>query len=183
MIRRFGGPVVSSSEIWDRYEAGVRLLDYATTGLSRVHQAERLDPDGLSIAQVVDRLVESDVSAAERIKQIAISDRPTLGTSIDVESWLTQLEAGESPLEGPLSESVALFVITRRRTLRALRDCSEATLARRGIDPDRGSLSMAMILVEAIGQLDHGLRQIYGKRGQLGVALMPLYPPRPRNRI
>jgi hypothetical protein len=61
---------------------------------------------------------------------------------------------------------------------RVLRHCEQADFARVGIHTENGRLTLAALVANSVGHLDHHLRFLYGKRANLGVAIPPRYTAR-----
>ncbi|MDE2506272.1 MAG: DinB family protein [Planctomycetota bacterium] len=158
------GPVL------ERFRLGGPLLLYATEGLSAEHAAARPGPGLWSIAELVAHLVDADLVHAERMKRIIVEDNPTLH-NFDETAWVERL--GSHAL--PITEGAALFAANRAymATLMSMRPASD--YARSGAHSLYGRKTLADELATLVNHLDYHLRFLYGKRANLGVAVIPRY--------
>ena len=154
----------------DRYTAGGTLLVYATSGLTREHETARVGPGTWSIAELVAHLLDSDLVLADRMKRVIAEDEPVL-LAFDENRWIERLDSQSMPVE----EAVNLFTAQRHWMTRILRKCSEVDFARVGQHTEDGPKSLAKLLSGYVNHLDGHLRFLYGKRGTLGVAMIPAY--------
>lgn len=154
----------------DRYAAGGPLLVYAVSGLAPEHETARPGPGAWSIAEVVAHMLDADLVIADRMKRVIAEDAPTL-QAFDENAWIRRLHSHAMPVE----EAVNLFAANRHWMTRLLRMCSETDFARSGIHSEAGRKTLAELLAGAVGHVDHHLRFLYGKRANLGTALLPRY--------
>jgi uncharacterized damage-inducible protein DinB len=154
----------------DRYDAGATLLAYATQGLSREQEHAHPGPGDWSIAQLVVHVLDTDLVYADRMKRVLAEESPRL-IAFDENAWMARLHPEAMPVE----EAVNLFVAHRRWMTRLLRLCAESDFARTGVHSEVGEQSLAQILIYITNHLDHHLKFLYAKRGNLGVALYPRY--------
>ena len=154
----------------DRFENGGTLLSYAVTNLTRDHELARPGPGAWSVAELVVHLLDSDLVMADRIKRVIAEDNPTL-LAYDENAWLARLGYENLPVE----EAVSLFVANRRWVARILRVLPEPDLARAGQHTEKGRLTLAELVRGYVGHLDHHLKFLYAKRGNLGMAVYPRY--------
>lgn len=167
-FRREG--LMSSAELIDRYEAGGPLLAYAASGLSPEQETARPGPGAWSIAELVAHLLDADLVLADRMKRLIAEDEPVL-QAFDENAWIARLDSQGMPVE----EAVNLFVANRQWMTRILKKCSDADFARMGTHSEAGRKSLAEVLATAANHVDHHLRFLYTKRGNLGVFIMPRY--------
>lgn len=164
----------SVSELIERYNTGAELLVYATQQLNREQEQARPGPGRWSIAELVTHLLDSDLVYADRVKRIIAEDEPTL-QGFDESAWNERLGGHERPVE----PAVNLFVANRHWMSGLLRRLRPEDFQRVGHHTEVGRQSLAQIVVAVTGHLDHHLRFLYGKRGNLGVALYPRYSNSP----
>jgi uncharacterized damage-inducible protein DinB len=157
-------------EVIDRYVRGAELLAYASQGLTPEQQTARPGPGDWSIAELVVHLLDADLVYADRMKRLIAEDHPTL-QGFDENRWIERLDSQSLPV----GEAVDLFVANRRWMARLLRKCSEADFARTGTHTEAGPKSLAEILITITGHVDHHLKFLYAKRGNLGISLYPRY--------
>jgi hypothetical protein len=139
---------VTLNELIDHYENGGPLLAYAITSVSRDHELARPGPGVWSIAE----------------------DEPTL-LAYDENAWLSRLGYDQLPIE----EAVSLFVANRRWVARILKSLPEADFSRAGNHTEKGRMTLAELVRGYVGHLDHHLKFLYAKRGNLGIAIYPRY--------
>lgn len=153
-----------------RYAAGGPLLGFALSNLTEEQEGTRVGPGSLSIGELAVHLLDADLQFAHRLKQILAEDQPTL-QGYDHDAWIANI-----PAEGlPASEAAELFALNRRWMVRILQRLDDPTFGRTGLHSTNGRQTMAEILAYCVSHLDHHLKFIYGKRGNLGVALEPKY--------
>jgi uncharacterized damage-inducible protein DinB len=161
---------VTLNELIDHYENGGPLLAYAITSLDRDQELARPGPGVWSIAELVVHLLDSDLVAADRIKRVIAEDEPTL-LAYDENAWLSRLGYEQLPIE----EAVSLFVANRRWVARILKSLPEADFSRAGNHTEKGRMTLAELVRGYVGHLDHHLKFLYAKRGNLGMAIYPRY--------
>ncbi|MBX6313546.1 MAG: DinB family protein [Isosphaeraceae bacterium] len=159
-----------SHAVVDRYAAGGPLLAYATSGLTPEQEKAHPGPGAWSIAQLVAHLLDADLVYAERMKRVLAEERPTL-LAFDENRWIERLDSQAMPVE----EAVNLFVANRHWMTRILRKCSDTDFARVGIHSEAGPQTLAQIVATIANHVDHHLKFLYAKRGNLGVAIYPRY--------
>jgi uncharacterized damage-inducible protein DinB len=161
---------MSEAELVERFSAGGSLLAYAAGGLTPEQEQAKPGPGEWSIAELVVHLLESDLVYADRMKRVIAEDEPKL-MAFDETRWNSRLDAQHMPVE----EAINLFVANRRWMTRILRKCSEADFARSGEHSERGRQTLTQILTTISNHVDHHLRFLYAKRGNLGTAIAPRY--------
>ena len=154
----------------ERYAAGGPLLSFAVYNLTPAQEQARIAPGTLSIGELAVHLLDADLQFAHRLKQILAEDQPTL-QGYDHDAWLARISADGLPA----AEAAELFALHRRWTARILRRLEDKVFGRTGMHTANGRQTMAEILAYCVSHLDHHLKFIYGKRGNLGVALEPKY--------
>lgn len=158
----------------DRYASGGEILAYATQGLSREQLQARPGPGVWSIAELVAHLLDADLVYADRMKRLVAEDNPTL-QAFEEDAWVARLGGHEMPVD----EAVALLDANRRWMTRLLRRLPEPDFARAGTHTAAGRQTLAQVVATITNHLDHHLKFLYGKRGNLGVALYPRYTRSP----
>jgi len=154
----------------DRYAAGGPLLVYAAGGLTLEQETERTGPGTWSIAELVGHLVDSDLVGCDRMKRVIAEPHPIL-LAYDETAWVERLKSHAMRVE----EGVNLFAASRHWMTQVLRGCDEADFGRTGEHTERGRVTLAELLTGYVNHLDHHLRFLYGKRANLGAALLPKY--------
>ena len=154
----------------DRYELGGRLFRVAVSGLTAEHRAARPGPGAWSLAELAAHMLDSDLVGADRIKRVIAEENPTL-LAYDENAWVARLGYPEADPE----EAAALFDANRRWVARILRGLPESDFARAGHHTERGRETLAELVRGYIGHLDHHLRFLYAKRGNLGTSIYPRY--------
>jgi len=161
---------MSNIEVVERYAAGGPLLAYAVTGLLPELEKARPGPGAWSIAELVAHLLDADLVYADRMKRVIAEDEPTL-QAFDENAWIARLE----PQDKPVEEAVNLFAANRHWMARILRALQESDFERVGIHSESGQQTLAYLVENMANHLDHHLRFLYAKRGNLGVAVPPRY--------
>lgn len=165
----------SMADLIERYAAGAEILVYATQQLSREQEQARPGPGQWSIAELVTHLLDADLVYADRIKRIVAEDEPTL-QGFDENAWIARLGGHERPVE----PAVNLFVANRHWMAGLLRRLQPEDFHRVGHHTAAGRQTLAKVVAAVTNHLDHHLRFLYGKRGNLGVSLYPRYTDSPR---
>jgi hypothetical protein len=160
----------SIESLINHFAAGGAVLVYAVAGLSPDHEQARIGPGTWSIAEIVAHLVDSDLVGCERMKRVIAEEYPTL-MAYDETAWISRLRSAEMPLE----EGVNLFAANRRWMTHILKGCSPSDFARAGNHTENGRETLADLLAGYVSHLDHHLKFLYGKRGNLGTAVQPRY--------
>ena len=162
-----------SSRLVERYEAAAPLVRHAIVHLTPEQLTTRLSPGTWSIAEVVVHLLDAELTFSDRFKRILGETDPVL-QAFDEGRWLSEIPPHELL---PLEEAVGMIELNRRWTARILKRLDPADFARSGRHSVKGRVTLVSILTYAVGHLDHHLRFIYGKRGNLGSSVEPRYTP------
>ena len=85
---------MSRALLVERYAAGIRLLSYATSGLTPEHAAARPGPGAWGLNELIVHVMDADLVLADRMKRILVEDNPTL-LAFDEGSWNARF--GELP--------------------------------------------------------------------------------------
>jgi uncharacterized damage-inducible protein DinB len=159
-----------TDEVIDRYELGGQILVAAVKGLTPEQSRQRIAPGTWSIAEIAAHMLDSELVGIERMKRVIAEENPTL-QAYDENAWIIRLDSNSMPMD----EAAELFAANRRWMARILRKCTEADFARVGQHTEDGPKSLAKLLSGYVNHLDGHLRFLYGKRGALGVAMIPAY--------
>ena len=160
------------SPLINRYESGGPILAYALSGLTpeQTRSSPGSGAGAWTVAELMAHLLDTELVFAERMKRVIAEDNPTL-VSFDENPWARRLDYAESPV----ADALSMLTANRRWMTRILRTCSEADFARSGMHSEMGKMTLADLLAYVTNHLDHHLRFLYIKRGNLGVALPPRY--------
>jgi hypothetical protein len=153
-------------DLIQRYSAGGTLLAQSIAGLSPQDLTAFPIPGTWSIQQIVLHLLDSDLVASHRMKQIIAEDNPTL-VAWDESAFAERLSYNE--LDPHLAAE--LFAGNRRLTSEMLRRQAPSAFARRGIHSVRGPVTLAEHIELYTHHLDHHLKFLRRKRELLGKAL------------
>lgn len=153
-----------------RFEEGGGLLKYAVGGITAEQARERPGPGTWSIAELTAHMVDSDLVATDRMKRVIAEENPPL-LAYDENAWIEKLRSDEMAID----ESATLFDANRRWITKILRRCSEQDFARFGQHSERGKMTLAELLSTYVNHLDHHLKFLYAKRGNLGISIVPRY--------
>ncbi len=157
-----------------RYASGAEILVYATQQLTREQEQARPGPGQWSLAELVTHLLDADLVYADRMKRIIAEEEPTL-QAFDEEAWVARLGGHEMSVE----EAVNLFAANRHWMTGLLRRLGASDFNRAGNHTVAGRQTLAQVVATIANHVDHHLKFLYGKRGNLGVALYPRYTRSP----
>ena len=153
-----------------RYELGAELLSYACQGLTEEQVRSRPGPGTWSVSELVAHLLDCDLAYADRMKRVISEDDPPL-PGFDQDAWLSRLGSAEMPVP----EALELFAANRRWMARVLKRLDDGDFARAGTHSERGRETLAHVVATISNHVDHHLNFLYGKRGNLGVAIYPRF--------
>ncbi len=108
------------------------------------------------------------------MKRVLAEENPTL-PAFDQDLWVARLGSQEMPVQ----DGVILFASHRDWMTRILRRRPPTDFARAGVHSESGRKTLADLVVGAANHLDHHLKFLYAKRGNLGVAIYPRYTRAP----
>lgn len=147
----------------DRYLAGASAPAEAIRGLTAADLDAPPASGGWTIRQIVLHLADSDVVGSDRMKRVAAEPNPTL-LAYDENAWAKELryEARDAAL------AAELFRVNRLYTAAILRDLPDAAFARTGNHTERGLESLADLVRDYAGHLDHHMKFLNAKRAALG---------------
>lgn len=158
------------NDVIQRYANGGPLLVYATAEIPEEHLRKHIGPGEWSLAEVIAHLVDSDLTASDRMKRVIAEENPLL-VNCEENLWIKSLDYQNTPVE----EAVALFAANRKLMARVLKTLPDEAFARKGTHSVTGPVTLAGLLAKYISHLDHHLRFLYGKRSNLGCAVPPRY--------
>jgi len=157
-------------DLIQRYADGGPILVDATAGIPDEHLRKRIGPGEWSVAEVIGHIVDSDLTASDRMKRVIAEEKPLL-VNCEETLWVQSHDYPNTPVE----EIVALFATDRKLTARVLRTLPEEAFARQGTHSVDGPVTLAGIAEKYIRHLDLHLRFLYGKRENLGCPVPPRY--------
>ena len=163
-------PLGPTADLIARYDRGGRLLVAAVDAVDDDRARQRIGPGTWSLSELVAHLVDSDLVGIERMKRVIAEENPTL-QAYDENAWIARLGS----IDEPMAEMAALFAANRRAMARVLARCTPSDFARVGRHTEDGPKSLAKLLAGYVGHLDGHLRFLYGKRGALGLGIVPRY--------
>jgi uncharacterized damage-inducible protein DinB len=161
---------MSANEVVERYAAGGPLLLYAVAGLTQEQVVARPGPGAWSIAELVGHVLDTDLVYSDRMKRVIAEDEPVL-QAFQENPWVARLDSQNIPVD----DAASLFAANRKWMTRILRTCSESDFGRVGMHTESGRQTLAFVVTYMINHIDHHLRFLYGKRGNLGAAITPRY--------
>jgi hypothetical protein len=143
----------------EQYAAGADQLGKAIAGLSREQLNAHPVPGTWSIQQIVLHTMDSDLIASDRMKRVAVEERPTL-------IGYDETAFGRGLFYDQLDPHMAceVFEKNRRLTAEILRRLPDAAFARVGNHNERGEVSLADRLETYTGHLEHHLKFLRDKR-------------------
>ncbi|GIW86839.1 MAG: hypothetical protein KatS3mg108_1163 [Isosphaeraceae bacterium] len=158
------------ADLRGRYARGPEILAYAAQGLSEEAAREPVAPGQWSIAELIVHVVEADLVLAGRMRWVIAEDDPPL-PGFDENAWNERLFANQLDYRA----AIDLMAASRRWMLAILDRLDERAFARSGRHSQSGRTTLAELLIGASNHLDHHLRFLYGKRGNLGIAIYPRF--------
>jgi hypothetical protein len=158
------------SDALDRYARGAEILAYAAQGLGEAQARQPTAPGRWSPAELIVHLVEIDLVIAGRMRWVIAEENPPL-PGFDEDAWNDRLFANQLDFRA----AIDLMAASRRWMDSILRRLDDSAFARSGTHTQAGRKTLAELLIGASNHLDHHLRFLYGKRGNLGVALYPRF--------
>ncbi len=154
-------------DLIERYAAGATSPAQAIAGLSREQLNAFPVPNTWSIQQIVLHLMDSDLIGADRMKRVAAENRPPTLIGYDETAFARGLFYDQ------LDPRMACEVFEKNRLLTAevLRRLPEAAFNRTGDHNEHGPMTLAELVENYVGHLDHHLKFIREKRKLLGCPL------------
>jgi len=151
------------ADLTARYAAGGPLLAESIAGLAPADLTAYPVPGTWSIQQIVFHLLDSDLVASQRMKQIIAEENPQL-VAWDETAFAQRLSYND--LDPHLAAE--LFAGNRRLTAEMLRRQPESAFARHGTHSVRGRVTLSDQLELYTNHLHHHLVFVHKKRGLLG---------------
>ncbi len=150
-------------QLIDRYVAEAGDLGKAIAGLAPEDLLAFPVPGTWSIQQIVLHIVDSDLVLADRMKRVIAEDKPLL-IGFDESKFTARLHY---EVQDP---ALACDVLAKNRQLMAsvLRKLPDEAFDRAGIHSERGKVTLADLLLNAVNHLQHHLKFVYEKRKLLG---------------
>jgi hypothetical protein len=153
-------------QLIDRYAAGANQLALAIAGLTREDLNSFPVPGTWSIQQIVLHMMESDLTASDRMKRVISMDNPLL-------MGYDETAAANKLCYEQLDPQLACEVFAKNRLLTAelLRHVPKEAWERSGIHSERGKLTLRDLVADYAEHLEHHLKFIRQKRALLGKPL------------
>jgi uncharacterized damage-inducible protein DinB len=150
-------------QLIDRYLSDATKLSNSIEGLSRDEMLAFPVPGTWSIQQIVLHLVDSDLVLADRMKRVIAEERPLL-IGFDETKFAARLhyESQDAAL------AAAIFRDNRRQMAEVLKRLPPAAFERVGIHSERGKVTLADLVANAVNHLEHHLKFLREKRKLLG---------------
>ncbi|MGD9722985.1 MAG: DinB family protein [Pirellulales bacterium] len=148
----------------EQYAAGATQPAEAIAGLAREELNAFPVPGTWSIQQIVVHLMDSDLIGADRMKRVAAEDKPPTLIGYDESAFARGLFYDQ------LDPRLACEVFEKNRLLTAevLRRLPAAAFERTGNHNEHGTMTLAELLENYVGHLNHHLKFIREKRKLLG---------------
>jgi uncharacterized damage-inducible protein DinB len=150
-------------QLIERYVAEAGEIGKSITGLAPEDLLAFPVPGTWSIQQIVLHIVDSDLVLADRIKRVIAEDKPLL-MGFDETKFAARLcyDLQDSTL------ACEVFAKNRQLLASVLRHLPDAAFERAGIHSERGKVTLADILLNAVNHLQHHLKFVREKRKLLG---------------
>jgi uncharacterized damage-inducible protein DinB len=151
-----------SRALLDQYASDAGKLRESIAGLSPAQLKAFPVPGTWSIQQIVLHLMDSDLIGADRMKRVAVENRPTL---IGYDE--TAFANGLSYHELDPQKACDVFELNRQLTAKALRRVPESAFARIGQHNEHGEMTLAELVQNYVDHLRHHLKFIEQKRAMV----------------
>jgi len=150
----------------ERYAAGAGVPAQAIAGLDKADLLAFPVPGTWSIQQIILHLMDSDLIASARMKQIAAEDRPSL-------VWCDESAAAERLGYEHLSAQLAteIFRLNRVITADILRRLPDEAFQRKGIHSKDGEKTLEQYVRGYGDHIDYHMKFVRDKRRLLGKPL------------
>jgi hypothetical protein len=155
-----------NQQLIERYAAGANQLAPAIAGLSSDELNAFPVPGTWSIQQIVLHMMESDLTASDRMKRVISMENPLL-------MGYDETAAAQKLCYDQLDPQLACDVFAKNRLLTAelLRRLPKEAWDRSGIHSERGKLTLRDLVANYAEHLEHHLKFIRKKRELLGKPL------------
>jgi uncharacterized damage-inducible protein DinB len=147
----------------ETFAGGGALLARSIEGLSPADLQAFPVPGTWSIHQIVIHVVDSDLTAIDRMKRIAAMNAPLL-IGYDETAFSRHLHYHQQDV----SDAIQILNLSRRQFARVLRLLPDEAFDRRGIHNERGEVRLGQLVGDYINHLEHHLKFIREKRKLLG---------------
>ncbi|MCC6358603.1 MAG: DinB family protein [Phycisphaerales bacterium] len=154
-------------EAVERYAAQAETPARAVAGMTREQLVARPGAGTWSVQEIVVHMLDSDLTAAYRMKRTLAEERPVLDV-YDETRFAQRLGYHEIDL----GEVVELFRLNRRMVAGILRRAGEADFSRVAQHPEAGDVSLAGFVRLYVHHVNHHLKFVREKRAMLGVPLV-----------
>ncbi len=150
-------------QLIERYSAEAAELGKSIAGLAPEDLLAFPVPGTWSIQQIVLHIVDSDLVLSDRIKRVIAEDKPLL-IGFDETKFAARLHYD---VQDP---AVACDLLVKNRQLMTsiLRKLPDDAFERVGIHTERGKVTLADLLLNAVNHLQHHLKFVREKRALLG---------------
>jgi uncharacterized damage-inducible protein DinB len=154
------------AQLIDRYLSDATELSKSIEGLSRDEMLAFPVPGTWSIQQIVLHLVDSDLVLADRMKRVIAEERPLL-IGFDETKFASRLHYDSQDAR----LACEIFERNRQHMVGILKKLSSDAFERFGIHTERGKVTLADLLANAVNHLHHHLKFVRDKRRLLGKPL------------
>jgi uncharacterized damage-inducible protein DinB len=148
----------------DQYAADSVKLRQSIAGLSPAQLQAFPVPGTWSIQQIVLHMMDSDLIGADRMKRVAVEERPPTLIGYDE----TAFAKGLSYHELDPQKACDVFELNRQLTAEALLRVPDSAFARIGHHNEHGEMTLAELVQNYVDHLLHHLKFIEQKRAMLG---------------
>jgi hypothetical protein len=153
--------------ILDAFAAAGPKLRRAVGGLSREELLATPVPGTWSIQQIVVHVMDSHLTAVDRMKRMLAMERPLL-LGYDESAFAAKLHYDAWPIE----DAVAVIDLVQRNFAAVLRRMPDEAFDRVGIHSETGVRQVGEMIAAYNGHLEHHLQFIRRKRAMLGKPLV-----------
>jgi hypothetical protein len=151
----------------DRYAADAPKLRASIAGLSRAELNAFPVPGTWSIQQIVVHMMDSDLIGSDRMKRVAVETKPPTLIGYDESAFAGGLFYDQVDPQAACD----VFEKNRQLTADVLRRLPDAAYQRIGHHNEHGEMTLAELVKNYVGHLEHHLKFIHQKRELLGKPL------------
>jgi hypothetical protein len=149
------------NELLERFRRGPELLAVVLTGLGLEEPDFVPAPGKWSIRQIIAHVADTELVMAQRFRQIAAEDNPTV-VAYDQEAWARGLDyARRKP-----AQSLDTFRRLRSENYELLKGLPETAFARTGNHTARGPVTLQFLVELAATHSEKHAQQLQGLREQ-----------------
>jgi len=142
-------------DLFNRYTRGPALIREAVRGMAFGAMNARRPGDDWSTRDIVIHLSDAEMVGGVRLRRLIAEDRPTL-ESFDQDLWKRRLQTLWRDTDG----AIASFELMRWQTAEIIAHCDRAAWAREGVHTERGTVTVADLILSFTEHAEQHAEQI-----------------------